>query len=212
MEDCIVPDNLIAQWEKDEIGRDPYLITDLYPVYRDIVADAKPKSILEIGCRYGYSLAVALDAYSGIERAVSVDVVDDPAAYEPGDNGAFRIAQRNINAMQPGRWPNTKIEFYEQNTQHIQSFPFSGPFDLVYVDGDHSVLGMLHDLFLSMPLLSPEGIIVVDDMDGWPELYEPTKLFARAVGMTTRYYPDKAGRGRLVLSGYNLGHGQNPKE
>lgn len=198
MEDCIVPDNLIQQWEKDET-RDPYLTTDLYPVYRDIVADVKPKSILEIGCRYGYSLAVALDAYSGIERAVAVDIVDDPAAYIPGKDGAFRTAQRNINAMQPGRWPNAKIEFYEQNTQHIQSFPFSGPFDLVYVDGDHTVLGMLHDLCLVMPLVSPEGIVVVDDMDWLPELREPAESFARAVGMMTRYYPDKSGRGRLVL-------------
>ena len=201
MINCIVPEELLHESDIAE----SYLTSDLYPIYRDIVAEAKPKSILEIGCRYGYSLGVALDAYDGIERAVAVDIVDDPSAYIPGPDGAFRTTQRNVQAMKrSGRWPGTQFEFYEQNTQRVTDLPFSGSFDLVYVDGDHTVAGMLHDLMLVIPLLSEKGIIVVDDMDWMPELSAPAKLFARAVGMDTAYHPDESGRGRLVMSGYKI--------
>lgn len=201
MIDCIVPDELLSENDKHS-PEHSYLTSDLYPVYRDIVAGARPKSILEIGCRYGYSLGVALDAYDGIERAVAVDIVDDPAAYIPGPDGAYRTAQRNVQEMQrAGRWPGARFEFYELNTQLVSSLPFQGPFDLVYVDGDHSVEGMLHDLALALPLLSESGIIVVDDMDWMPYLSEPAKQFARDAGMETTYHPDGGGRGRLVMSG-----------
>ena len=171
MLDCIVPDELIQDFDKDR-PEDLYLITDLYPVYRDIVKAINPASVLEIGSRYGYSLAVALDAGSQITRAVSVDMVSGVAQYG-GVQGAVSVMEANLRAMQPVRWPLVHFDFYDINTQLVSSLPFSGPFDLIYVDGDHSPLGCLHDLFLTYPLLSPSGFLVVDDMDWHPELRGP---------------------------------------
>jgi hypothetical protein len=57
--------------------------------------------------------------------------------------------------------------------------------DLVYIDGDHTLRGIVVDLLSSWPKLRPGGIIVGDDFSPtiWqhPDSFEPTLVFPFAV-------------------------------
>src|SRR5216683_45122 len=44
----------------------------------------------------------------------------------------------------------------------------NGSFALAHVDADHSTRGALSDLANTLPLLAPDGVIVVDDYDHPP--------------------------------------------
>jgi len=67
-----------------------------------------------------------------------------------------------------------RVNIQKINTQTLEKFPDN--VDLIYVDGDHSTLGCLHDLELVEKHLSPEGIIVVHDMDHVP-IQEAIKIW-----------------------------------
>jgi FkbM family methyltransferase len=179
---------------------DRYWETDLYPVLRDIVARIRPRTILEIGTRYGYSLAVMLDAAPTVQRAYSLDMMEGVLVYG-GEPGAYTQAQENLLALRASRWPRTVISFHDGNTQDLDAIDFiDEQIDLAYIDGDHSPNGLIHDIWLVYPLLSPCGVIIVDDMDHHPEMREPTEMAARVLMMDAEYYPDQSRRGRMVLT------------
>ena len=50
---------------------------------------------------------------------------------------------------------------WDQDIQH--SLAYSGPFDIIHIDGDHTLPGKLHDLELARGLLASDGLVLVDD-------------------------------------------------
>ena len=200
MQDCIIPNYLIAPKDRQWRGRqgDPYMTTNLYPVYAGIVKEIRPKRLLEIGVRYGYSMAVALDAWPGIEAVVGIDMFSGGGW--GGTDGAYHIACAKLRALRRTRWPNLRsLRLENYDTQQVSDLSHLGEFDLIYVDGDHSPEGCLHDLGLTVPLLAAGGSLVVDDMDHCG-LRQTADEFAAAAGLSARYYPDESNRGRLVMS------------
>lgn len=97
----------------------------------------QPKSILEIGVRYGYSAAAFLDACPDA-RYLGIDL--DSNEYG-GVEGAIRWAQeisRSHNA-----------EFIVGNTQSMTRLP-GGTYDMIHVDGQQDGEGTWHDLALAI--------------------------------------------------------------
>lgn len=54
---------------------------------------------------------------------------------------------------------------------HVVLPTLEAQFDLIYVDGDHSPIGARMDMNESLRLLTPQGVILVDDIDNENHLY-----------------------------------------
>lgn len=153
---AVKPDTILAMIEQKFYENDNYRNKsewtsdgNCYEWYYATGKLFQPKHILEIGVRFGYSVyAIALGAGK-------VKVIDgwDTEEYVKGSN---EIAQNAIAE----RLPNTKVVVRNINSQGVESLGRS--YDLISIDGDHSVQGTLHDLRLS---LGKCKVVITDDYD-----------------------------------------------
>lgn len=135
-----------------------------YPVYfclyRVLTRQSRVTRLLEIGVRTGYQGVVFAKACQG--RAFYVGV--DPDLYvrdglqRAGDT--FRILRERLQHFE-----FCLIRGYSWDRDVECSLSCSGPFDLVHIDGDHTLRGKLADLDLARHLLARDGIVLVDDYD-----------------------------------------------
>lgn len=103
-----------------------------YEWYYSIARTCQPKSILEIGVRFGYSMcfmALALDSVY-LEGW-------DIESYTAGSN---TIAENNVRSL------GYEAKILNKNSQDVKDL--DRDYDLVHVDGDHSCAGTLHDMNL----------------------------------------------------------------
>lgn len=121
-----------------EVGtaHDQYLkCGNYYEVYYAIAKHYQPKSILEIGVRYGYSLGVMASACDPLQ-AIGFD-------NDSYDAGSLRKARLSLTSL----FPNTKFDLRLLDSKSLTSLPFA---DLIHIDGDHAFEGKMHDLRLSV--------------------------------------------------------------
>lgn len=144
MLDAILSSNAVSTYDFREYTnpRDPlaHLFADWVPYYRlkhAIARVLKPRSIFEIGVRYGYSARAFLDG-SPEARYTGLDL--DVAEFG-GELGAIDWA-RSITS---GR----EAQFIVGNSQQLRHFP-GDLYDLIHVDGQQDGYGTLHDLGLAL--------------------------------------------------------------
>lgn len=106
---------------------------DYYRLKFAIAKVVQPKSILEIGVRFGYSARSFLEA-SPSAKFVGIDLDCDRFGGEPG---ALNWAQKILHGY--------NARFIVANSQKMQRFP-EGSYDLVHVDGQQDGIGTFHDL------------------------------------------------------------------
>lgn len=105
----------------------------------------QPRSYLEIGTRYGYSLGAIVHGSNQLERAVSVDIVDRKS----------QITE-NIETIR-------HIDRLEVLNSSSEEFDTEEQFDMVYVDGDHKYQTALKDMRKFWKNVKPGGLMLVDD-------------------------------------------------
>jgi len=122
----------------------------------------RPLRILEIGCAAGNN---ALDVLTRLR--VSQYVVVDPyehAANEYADYNRERLALMRRQSQHRLRAFADRIFWvYEESlkaTPHVE-----GPFDMIYVDGDHSCQAVLADMEAFYPLLAERCVFGGHDID-----------------------------------------------
>lgn len=125
---------------------------EYYPRYVAWSKLVKPRAILEMGVRYGYT-ALALLAPLAEARPLFVGI--DNESYVPG---SLAVASQLLAIHAP--WASVRL-LKQSTCQELQEAP--GEFDLIHVDGDHSYEGALLDLRLALDRLAPGGVIIVDD-------------------------------------------------
>jgi predicted O-methyltransferase YrrM len=130
-------------------GQRVYTDGNCYEWYYAIGAFFKPKSILEIGVRFGYSLMA-------LAKASNAKVLHgyDTEEYVKGSN---EIA---TNLIRDRISPKAEVKIENLNSQNIQSL--NRPYDLISIDGNHSHNGTLHDLYLTKDKCK---VVIVDDYD-----------------------------------------------
>ncbi len=129
-----------------------------YQVYSAVAAARRPRTYLEIGTRFGYSTVAVAAGAPELRRVVSCDLqaYDNPYALPSQE-----IAERNLRAA--GFQGETR--FLVEDSRRLPGLLAGERFDLILVDGDHSYEGCLTDMENCYELLSPGGILMVDDLD-----------------------------------------------
>jgi len=125
-----------------------YLFDEWVPYYRmkfAICKVLKPKTILEIGVRFGYS---AITFLSAVPDAKYLGIDNDTNSFG-GSEGAIQWAKKITK--------NYSAEFIIANTQEMEILPTES-FDLIHIDGQQDGDGTFHDLELA--LLSAKWILV----------------------------------------------------
>lgn len=126
-----------------------------YHAYVSVALIIKPKSVLEVGVRLGYSLVSMLRGFSKIENIVGIDT-------ETWVPESQRLAKENLCAAGYSgslQLPSVSSRGYAAKLKDF------GTFDIVHIDGDHSYYGALLDMLEYWPLVrAGGGVMIVDDL------------------------------------------------
>jgi len=128
---------------------------DNYEWYYSYGKTFKPKKILEIGTRCGYSLISMMFGAEGAVRKVCF--YDN----EKDMGGSIAIATDNIDKA----FPDVEVVSFKVDTNEIDT-PFHNDrdYDIVHIDADHTPDSVRHDFKLFWNSLSPGGVLILDDM------------------------------------------------
>lgn len=144
-----------------------FCTSEFYDEYRTKYTIAKlvrPKSILEVGVRFGYS-AYAFLCAGDVDVYVGLDVD------EPSWGSYSGIPRKWAEEQLRIAFPSVTIMTYKMNTQ-MDEVQFKNQFELVHIDADHSYQGALNDMRKFWPLT--ERVMVVDD---FVEVKDAVKTF-----------------------------------
>lgn len=186
--------------EGDEtLGDDWLLAADYYPyyyrLYRYLGSRFEKIRMLEIGVRTGYSGVVLAKA---VPEKSPLYVGVDPNLYIPTGlekaAATFSLLQKEGNPLQ-----YFLLEGYSGSTAVQNSLRYSGPFEFIHVDGEHTYFGKLFDLWIARNLLAPGGFVLVDDYEHHGFIADSVKVaLERGWFSKFSYLPTK--RGLAVLS------------
>lgn len=155
-----------------------------YPVYEALARYLAPRSILEIGTRFGYSLVPltrgALAAGARRLQVLSIDMESYDNAFPCGSQ---EVARRNFEACIGPLCAQSEVEVdFVVGDSHAVRLPPEWRFDLVHVDGDHSEEGAYRDIVDAFALLRPGGVMLVDDLDQ-PAVWAGYRRAVTALGL-----------------------------
>lgn len=135
---------------------------DLYTTLSGLARALQPRRYLEIGVRRGHSLAMVLtQAPACVPVAFDMWIEDYAGLKNPGKQ--FVAAQLRAAGCE------RQVEFVDGDSARTVPAYFrrhpDAYFDLITVDGDHSVRGALLDLANVLPRVSVGGAVVFDDVN-----------------------------------------------
>ena len=162
-----------------ELKRYSDLSTRNYHHYYAVIKERSVESVLELGVRYGYSAFAMLSANPTMHYT-GIDICD------------LKYAKRLLY----NNFPNAMITFIEKNS-HECDIDSSKKFDLVHVDGDHTLEGLRLDIALAHA--HAKKTIFIHDYDYLPQVKQATDEFLAAhASMKRKYIPSF--RGIMVIT------------
>lgn len=158
---------IFTLYERSLTSKIPYW--DVRITARAAALALKPSSYLEIGVRRGWSLGQVFDVCPEVSAFACDAWVNDYAGAQ-GDPAAVRS---KIQAIVDSKH-TTQITFLNGDSHELLPDFFAGRldvqmpeqgFDLVTVDGDHTLLGAWWDLYDVFPHVALGGAVIFDDLD-----------------------------------------------
>ncbi len=110
----------------------------------------EPKRVLEIGCWDGGTMQVWLE---NATLGCSVFAVD--------------LEHRNSDAYKDWQKPGTELSIYTGSSLEPDGWEFisaNGPYDWVFIDGDHSAAGVRSDWHICAKNAAPGAVILLHDI------------------------------------------------
>jgi hypothetical protein len=142
-----------------------------YADYAGIARKYAPRSILEIGVRFGYSgisLCRGAATHMHTVRYNGMDGEFFGGMKRGGDPGTLYKSNEVANANFQLAFLGVAVawELFHCDTQKepIPEAVLASRYDLVNVDGDHSYNGAWNDMAATWSLLNPGGLMLVDDL------------------------------------------------
>ena len=103
------------------------------------------KSILEIGSRFGYPLVDFAHCMDGRGTVISVDLPDAEGWNDKLSATAITHLKNNILQLYNEGYDAELFEGDSKDPDIIEKVRAAGPFDVVFIDGDHSYEGVKSD-------------------------------------------------------------------
>lgn len=159
-------------YDRIHAEQDPVEIRQL----ASLVAERKPKVIVEIGTYKGGTLFIWSRVCPKAELIVSLDL--------PGGQygGGYDSKREKLYRLFSHGHQNTKMEFIRANSHHqetkiaLEKILTGKKIDFLYIDADHTYEGVKTDFELYSPLVSPGGIIGFHDIRNMKENHQ-VKVF-----------------------------------
>ena len=156
------PQGELSEQHVDAVIHGRYL-----PRLAALIARLHPARMLTIGALLGTLESYLLQCCDGASFLKRITICDlDAADYNSRrDNGS--LCYRNICGTDYGNFPGI-FTFIRGNSAWPdvrKTVRACGPFDLVFVDGEHTETGVYSDLVLSSEVLAEGGTILVHDTD-----------------------------------------------
>lgn len=154
-----VPESLLPV--EDTSGfRFPYDVDGwlLYEEGKALWELAKDKRVLEIGSYCGKS-TICIGQSAEVVHAV--DPHDGRATPKP--KGTMQEMQENLTRYGVDRWVHIIQGTLATNSRTSFELSYCGPFDLIFIDGDHSEESVQSDVDAALPLLAPGGLLAFHD-------------------------------------------------
>lgn len=191
---------LPAWREEDTTLEDDWVTTEqYYPLYhrffQETLARRDARRLLEIGVRTGYVGLCFARAITGRADYLGVD----PNLYLPEGLDLARASLEAMSRANPG-FAARCILGYSDNSDVQAELARRAPFDLIHIDGDHTVRGKLIDLDLCRRLVSPHGLVLVDDYTHIPSVIQESVARALHLGWYSRFGILDTKRGLAVLA------------
>ncbi|WP_353571001.1 class I SAM-dependent methyltransferase [Candidatus Albibeggiatoa sp. nov. BB20] len=167
--------------EKGSIGRLATTVQDA--VIRQAVAESitdKHLGILEIGALYGVNLAILYNhciPYFDSMKMICLDPFDGyygkPMDQQLGIPVTSKLFRRNMQSANIPTDSYTLIQRYSTDEEAITQAS-QEKITLLIIDGDHTYEGIKFDYQNYLPLLQPNGLLIVDDYNAkeWPGVQE----------------------------------------
>lgn len=163
----VLGDSLQAQ----DINEDYLQDSKCYAWYYAIGQYYLPESILEIGCRFGYSL---LSLLKGVATKKSLSgtwaTAVDNESYVPG---SMKIVAECLSKLGLAGYALLKADTRKELSQTMTL----SKANMVHVDADHTEQGAYNDVRRAWDLCLPGGVILVDDVDYLPEVGKAVSKF-----------------------------------
>lgn len=140
--------------------------SNYYQLYAALTKIVKPKRMLEVGVRLGFS-AIAMLAGHPIEDITGID-------NERMIKDSQRLAKENI--LFTGF--NRKLDMYVGQSNYVLLRNEFKPFDLIHIDGEHTKLTAMLDIWSAWRFLRYGGTMVVDDAQQ-PEVREAIEVIRK---------------------------------
>jgi len=167
-----------------------------YEMYYAVAWHLKPRKILEIGNRFGYSaIAMSLGCNDTLKQFHGIDL---ECYANPFGGSSQRIFAENwISVHGHDQKLNIKIQ-----DSHDTTTQFPAECDLVHVDGDHTEEGAYQDIMrVWEESLAPGGTIIVDDLDDKRVMDAFDRAFHRLKGKVSKcFLPTRHLMGVLIAN------------
>lgn len=123
-----------------------------------MVAEAKPRNVLEIGVRRGGTVAVWHGIAMG--RVIGIELPGD-AFNEARQHELARIYPRYHGVLRDSHEPEALVA--------VKDRLCGAPLDLLFIDGDHSLEGVAKDFEMYAPLVQHGGFVAFHDIAPHPD-------------------------------------------
>ncbi len=127
------------------------------------VQAVKPAQIMEIGSRHGGSLLMLSHFIQPSAGIISVDL---PGA-EWGDQQSNMALEKVASLLRRRGFPVTCLlqDSHDSSTaQQVRQVTGEQPLDLLFIDGDHTYIGVRQDWEMYSPLVREGGMVVFHDL------------------------------------------------
>lgn len=163
------------QWGQAKFG-DYWRVIDMMTVLRAAAVFVQPQTYLEVGVRRGRSAAVVAATCPSCDM-YGFDLWKEEYGGSPNPGPDFvrselsSIGHRGQLTLISGDSKQTLPAFLNERPELF--------FDLITIDGDHSVAGAASDLVNALPRLKIGGILVFDDISTAPLLERVWRTLVR---------------------------------